>query len=33
MKERQASHEAEMRTIKEAEAKSASKRESHPEVD
>jgi hypothetical protein len=33
MKERKASHEAEMRTIREAEAKSASKRESLPEVD
>jgi hypothetical protein len=33
MKERQASHEAEMRTIRESEAKSTSKRESHPEVD
>jgi len=33
MKERQASHEAEMRTIREAEAKRASKRESHSEID
>jgi hypothetical protein len=33
MKERKANHEAEMRTIRESEAKSNSKRESVPEVE